>query len=231
MLKSGTRRAGMDVRLKYSPNSRPSARTLVPTSVARARRSTGLSLNRKLLTAPDHLAVLDQVDAVAGEPGEQHGGRVDLPDVPEAGEQEAPLGPGDEVLERTGGSRHLEEQVADEAGRLDPRAGRPGPVVAQPLEPSAGDPRRAVPASGRCRRPTCRRRTAAAVRKGEHSRPGSGRVAPQVERDRGERLRPPGSLLPAREKPCVPSSALRPPARRPGPPSDRLTASGGSSTS
>ena len=33
----------MIVRLRYSPNSRPSERTGEPTSVARARRSTGLT--------------------------------------------------------------------------------------------------------------------------------------------------------------------------------------------
>ena len=52
MLKSGMRSGGMIVRFRYSPSSRPSERTGVPTSVARVSRSTGLSLKRKLLAAP-----------------------------------------------------------------------------------------------------------------------------------------------------------------------------------
>src|SRR5579875_1728975 len=51
MLKSGIRNAGIAVRFIHSPNSRPRVRTGDPASVARARRSTGLSLKRKLLTA------------------------------------------------------------------------------------------------------------------------------------------------------------------------------------
>ena len=52
MLKSATRSAGIAVRLKSSPDSRPSVRTVAPTSMVRASRSTGLSLKRKLFTAP-----------------------------------------------------------------------------------------------------------------------------------------------------------------------------------
>src|SRR5208283_2127477 len=42
-----------------------------------------------------HLAVLDEVHAVAGQPGEQQGGRVDLADVPQRGQQQPALGGGD----------------------------------------------------------------------------------------------------------------------------------------
>ncbi len=52
MLKSATRNAGMAVRLCHSPHSRDSARTVRPASVVRASTSIGLSLKRKLLTAP-----------------------------------------------------------------------------------------------------------------------------------------------------------------------------------
>ncbi len=55
MLKSGMRSGGMAVRFTYSPPSRLRARTVAPTSVARASRSTGLSLNRKLVVAPTTL--------------------------------------------------------------------------------------------------------------------------------------------------------------------------------
>ena len=48
----------------------------------------------------DDLAVLDEVDAVAGEAGEQQRLRVDLADVPEAGQQQAALGAGDQVVDR-----------------------------------------------------------------------------------------------------------------------------------
>ena len=44
------------------------------------------------------LAALDEVDAVAGQAGEQQGLRVDLADVPEAGQQQPALGAGDQVV-------------------------------------------------------------------------------------------------------------------------------------
>ena len=62
------------------------------------------------------LAVLDEVDAVAGQPGEQQRLRVDLADVPEAGQQQSALGarrsspPG-------GGPAAVQDQVVDERTR------------------------------------------------------------------------------------------------------------------
>ena len=70
--------------------------------MSRPSRSTGLSLNRKLFTSADDLAALDEVDAVPGQPGEQQGLRVDLADVPEAGQQQAALGVGDHLVEAAG---------------------------------------------------------------------------------------------------------------------------------
>ena len=86
------RSGGMIVRLRYSPNSRPSERTGVPTSVARAKQVDGALVEAEVVRGTDHGAVLNHVDAVAREPGHEQGRRVDLPDVPQAGEQEPPLG-------------------------------------------------------------------------------------------------------------------------------------------
>src|SRR3984893_17399937 len=44
-----------------------------------------------------HLAVLDEVDAVAGQSGEQQRGGIDLADVPQCGEQQATFGGRDDV--------------------------------------------------------------------------------------------------------------------------------------
>ena len=86
------------------------------------------------------LAVLDEVDAVAGEPGEQRGLRVDNADVPHAGQQEAPLGAGDEVLDRAGGAVHVEDEVVD--GGSDRLLGHLGgvPGLAQRRELARADP-------------------------------------------------------------------------------------------
>ena len=86
------------------------------------------------------LAVLDQVDAVAGQAGEQQALRVDLADVPETGEQQAALGAGDQLVDAAGAALDLEHQVVDVRGdRLagDPR-GVPG--LDQRRQPSVGDP-------------------------------------------------------------------------------------------
>src|SRR3954470_19279370 len=56
------------------------------------------------------LAVLDEVDPVAGEAGEQQRLRVDLADVPQAGEQQPALCARDEVLDRAGGAVHAQHQ-------------------------------------------------------------------------------------------------------------------------
>ena len=52
MLKSGTRRAGVAVRLNSSPHSRLKLGEVAEACENRSSRSTGLSLNRKLFTAP-----------------------------------------------------------------------------------------------------------------------------------------------------------------------------------
>ena len=52
MLKSGTSSGGVAVRENSSPHSRENAGTVEPAAVKRASRSTGLSLTRKLFTAP-----------------------------------------------------------------------------------------------------------------------------------------------------------------------------------
>ncbi|CPB00807.1 Uncharacterised protein [Mycobacterium tuberculosis] len=51
MWKSGIRSGGIAVRVTQSDHSRGSVGSLTPASVARRSRSSGLSLNRKLLTA------------------------------------------------------------------------------------------------------------------------------------------------------------------------------------
>jgi hypothetical protein len=52
MLKSAIRSGGIAVRGKYSLHSRDSAGTLAPAAAIRPSAATGLSLKRKLLTAP-----------------------------------------------------------------------------------------------------------------------------------------------------------------------------------
>ena len=69
---------------RRSPHSRGSVSSLTPAWVARRSRSSGLSLKPEVVDRRRHLAVLDQVDAVAGQPGQQHRRRVDLTDVPRA---------------------------------------------------------------------------------------------------------------------------------------------------
>ena len=92
MLKSATRSGGMAVRFIHSPHSRDRARS-VRTGLGRAGQDVdGALVEAEVVHRPDHLAVLDEVDAVTGEAGEQERDRVDLADVPEAGEQQPPLG-------------------------------------------------------------------------------------------------------------------------------------------
>src|SRR5579875_4057045 len=49
----------------------------------------------KVVDRARHCAVLDQVDAVAGQPGQQQCGRVNLADVPQRRQQQPALGAGD----------------------------------------------------------------------------------------------------------------------------------------
>ena len=109
-------------------------------AMTRPSRSTGDSLNRKLFTAPVDLAVLDQVDAVAGQPGEQQRLRVDLADVPEAGQQQPALGRRRPSSSSAAGRAvDLEDQVVD-AG-VDRLAGQLGRVPGLRAAPSARRPR------------------------------------------------------------------------------------------
>src|SRR6201999_2948173 len=79
----------------------------------------------EVVDRPGDLAVLDQVDTVAGQAGEQQGLRVDLPDVPQAGQQQAALGAGDHLGQaRRLRGRGLEDEVVD--GGRDREAGPPG---------------------------------------------------------------------------------------------------------
>ena len=112
MLKSGTRRGGIRTQVRSSLHSRGSVACGAPTSLIRPSRSTGLSFQRKLLTRPDDLPVLDEVDAVAGQAGEQQALGVDLADVPEAGQQQPALGRRDHLVQR-GRAAAVHRQAVD----------------------------------------------------------------------------------------------------------------------
>ena len=231
MLKSGTRSGGMAVRLTHSPNSRPSART-----VAAGLGGPGEQVDRALVEAEvvhraDDLAVLDQVDAVAGQPGEQQRRRVDLADVPEAGEQQAPLGPGDQVVDGARRAGELEDEVVDRWRRRRARPGRAGPVVAEALEPAAVASSR----SGRAGSPLSKTDTSGptprVARNGAHSSPGSAGSPQQVEGERSTGVADPGAAAGRREDGAalLGVAGRRPPRR--GRPSGRRRRRAAGSTS
>jgi hypothetical protein len=225
-------------RLRYSPSSRPSVRTLVPTSVARAKQVDGALVEAEVVGRAHHGAVFDHIDAVAGQPGEQARGRIDLPDVPQAGQEQAPLGAGHHLVDRPPGHRPIRHpapflesarrhQVVDVRRHLDARAGRTGPVVAEVRRVARPRSSRPARAAGRCRRrttpnPTSRRRR----RGGTRARARTGRCtsvkgtfvscsrpewpAPSTA---GARI-PPRRRPPAAENTVRPSSASCPPMRR-----------------
>ena len=123
------RSGGITVRLRYSPNSRPSARTGVPTSVARTEQVDRALVETEIVDRADHLAVLDQVDPVAGQPGHEQRGRVDRADVPEAGQQQPALGAGHHVVDRSAVvAVAVQQQVVDVGrhGHLRTAPRRPG---------------------------------------------------------------------------------------------------------
>ena len=100
MLNPSTRSGGIAVRLKYSFHSRDSARSC-SAHLGRSWQAgpRGLSLKRKLFTAPTISPCSDQVDAVTGEAGQKQSRRVDLADVPETGEEQPPVGVRDHRVE------------------------------------------------------------------------------------------------------------------------------------
>ena len=106
MLKSGTRSAGVAVReKKSSPHSREKLGTVCGGVGVAAQQVDRALVVAEVVHRSGDLATLDAVDAVAGEAGEQQGLRVDLADVPHAGQQQAVLHPGDEVGLGAGGPR------------------------------------------------------------------------------------------------------------------------------
>ena len=78
----------------------PRERPLGPARLDRPAESVeGALVEPEVVDRGRHLAVLDEVDAVAGESRQEQRRAVDLPDVPQAGEEEPSLGVGDEVVE------------------------------------------------------------------------------------------------------------------------------------
>ena len=109
MLKSGTRRAGVAVRGKYvAPLAARSSATVAGRVGEPAQQVDRALVEPEVVDRAGDLAVLDEVDAVAGQPGEQQRLRVDLADVPQAGQQQAALDAGDQVLGAAGGAVDLE---------------------------------------------------------------------------------------------------------------------------
>ena len=93
MLKSGTRSArhrgpGEPV----APLPRQRLLRARPPPTARPSRSDRRLVEPEVVDLAGHLAVLDQVDAVPGQAGQQQRRRVDLADVPQAGQQQPALG-------------------------------------------------------------------------------------------------------------------------------------------
>ena len=136
------RSGGMIVRLRYSPNSRPSD--------AHRRADLGgprQQIDRALVEAEvvgraDDGAVLNHVDAVAGEPGHEQRRRVDLADVPQAGQQEPPFGAGHHVVDRAAAvPRHSAAPGCRcRARHPTPDLRRAGPVVAQVRQHAVAQP-------------------------------------------------------------------------------------------
>ena len=100
MLKSGMRSGGHDRAVEVLAE--------LPAECANRRADlggAGEQVDRALVEAevvgrPDDGAVLDDVDAVAGEAGHEQRRRIDLADVPQAGQQQPPLGAGHHVVDR-----------------------------------------------------------------------------------------------------------------------------------
>ena len=98
MLKSGTLTGGMAVRLAHSPNSRaecPHGGAGLGYPSEQVHRAL---VETEVVDCAHHGAILDEVHPVAGQAGQQQGGRIDFSDVPEAGEQQAPFGGAHQVL-------------------------------------------------------------------------------------------------------------------------------------
>ena len=97
MLKSGTRIGGITVRVKKSFHSRHRVISVGPDLGDPAEQLDRGLVEAEVVHRADHLAVLDQVDAVPGQTGEQQPLRIDLADVPQAGQQQPALGAGDHL--------------------------------------------------------------------------------------------------------------------------------------
>ncbi len=216
MLKSGIRSGGIAARVNQSFHSRGRVRC-GGAGLRRAAHEVERGLvEAEVVDLGGDLAVLDEVDAVAGQAGEQHRLRVDLAHVPEAGQQQPPLRRGDHVLER--GVRPAGEQevlrrrgepgaVGGELRGRRPRVGQlADPALAQPLHPPR---RRAV---------VEHRHLVAGARRREHRFVGQGREARGVripgegERQRGELLADPRA---ARAGERAAALLRGPPAHRP----------------
>ena len=158
----------------------------------------------------DDLAVLDQVDAVAGQPGEQQAsagrprgcttgrsaaGRARSPATRSSGAPAAPSTSQDQVVDRR----------RDAAARSARRSA--GSAAARVSSPSRIQSVRA--AAGRCRRPTAsRRRRRGATTNGAHSEPGVGRVGVQRQRLVGRAARRSGCRRRGLEKTVRPSCGV-----------------------
>src|SRR5690606_23934215 len=60
-----------------------------------------------------HLAVLDEVDAIPGQTGQQERLRIHLPDVPQTGEKQTSLRACDQIVQTRLRSFDLEDEVPD----------------------------------------------------------------------------------------------------------------------
>ena len=167
-----------------------------------------------------HLAVLDQVHPVPGQPGQQQGLRIDRPDVPQAGQQQAAAGPADHVGQRrvthaTGGigSRFHDQVVDARCHRLAGECGRV-PGLYQGAERAA-----VQPVGPGQRQPVVKCRGAPARRVCQDERrafeSGRRRVAVQRQRQAGEVLADPGAAARLAEHGVRPSGGSVPGVGRP----------------
>ena len=195
MLKSGDpqrrhRGAGEVV----APLARQASARCAPASANRPQQVDRALVEPEVVDRAGDLAVLDQVDAVAGQPGEQQRLRVDLADVPQAGQQQPALGAGDQVVERRRSRRRPRGPGCRSPGVTGSpvsSARVPG-LAAAPRSSPSRDPVGRGRAAGRCRRPTVASPDARATTNGAHSRPGVRRVAEQRQRPVGRAARRPG---------------------------------------
>ena len=109
-------------------------------------------IEAEIVDGTDHLPVLDQIDPVASEPSQQQPSRVDLADIPQAGQQQTTFGRGDHLLQ-VGRATTVHDQVVGRGRRLGASTPGMGPVADQLAQHPILNPGRRVDRQANVERP------------------------------------------------------------------------------